>query len=158
MATPVSCTRVRAQLLALLFGLGCAASLCAQTLPFAGRWRLDAPAGAAAGPTALTIKDDSLSWSGPAKSAPTCVQQFVLQNERPGSVYRDGHGIKFVAGAPGSLPTYLLKLRASTCGDIERAVRISYPLVYRTDRIDVIEYVMGKPVSSRRFLRLRRKK
>lgn len=143
----------RARLLALLFGLACTPPLLAQALPFAGRWVLDAPAGTQAPYTALTIKNDSMAWSGPNKAAPKCVDEFVVRNERPGSVYVDGHGTKFVAGALGSLPTYLLKLSASTCGTLELDVRITYPLVYRTNRIDVIDYVAGKPVSSRRFRR-----
>jgi hypothetical protein len=140
-------------LLAILLGLGASPSLFAQSLPFTGRWLLDDGPAAQAPYTSLTIKGERLSWSGPDKSAPGCVQEFVLKPEKPGSVYLDGRGTKFVAGAKGSLPTYLLQLRSSTCGRVGEGVRISYPLVYDTRHIEVIEYVNGKPVSVRRFRR-----
>jgi hypothetical protein len=142
-----------ARLLALVLGLGAAPSLLAQSLPFTGRWLLDDRTEAQASYTVLTIKGETMAWSGPDKSAPRCVQEFALKKETPGSVYLDGRGIKFVAGVKGSLPTYLLQLRSSTCGAVGGDVRISYPLVYDTRHIDVIEYVNGKPVSSRRFRR-----
>jgi hypothetical protein len=142
-------------LLAVLLGLGAAPSVLAQSLPFSGRWLLDDGAAAPAPYTSLAVKGGSLSWSGPDKSAPECVQEFVLKTEQPGSVYRDGRGVKVVAGAKGSLPTYLLQLRSSTCGRAGEDVRISYPLVYDTRHIEVIEYVGGKPVSARRFRRKR---
>jgi hypothetical protein len=144
---------MRARLLALVLGLGAAPSLLAQSLPFTGRWLLDDRTQAQASYTVLTIKGETMAWSGPDKSAPRCVQEFVLKKETPGSVYLDGRGTKFVAGVKGSLPTYLLQLRSSTCGGVGQDVRISYPLVYDTRHIDVIEYVNGKPVSSRRFRR-----
>jgi hypothetical protein len=144
---------MRARLLALVLGLGAAPSLLAQSLPFTGRWLLDDRTQAQASYTVLTIKGETMAWSGPDKSAPRCVQEFVLKKETPGSVYLDGRGTKFVAGVKGSLPTYLLQLRSSTCGGVGEDVRISYPLVYDTRHIDVIEYVNGKPVSSRRFRR-----
>jgi hypothetical protein len=144
---------MRARLLAVVLGLGVAPSVLAQSLPFAGRWLLDDRPDAQAPYTALTIKGESLSWSGPDKSALACVQEFVLKKEKPGTEYADGRGIKFVAGVKGSMPTYLLQLRSSTCGRTGEDVRISYPLVYDTRHIEVIEYVSGKPVSSRRFRR-----
>ena len=149
--------RTRARLLAILLGLGAAPSLLAQSLPeslpFSGRWLLDDQAQAQAAYTVLSIKGGRMAWRGPDKSAPGCVQEFALKPEAPGSIYRDGRGIKFVAGAKGSLPTYLLQLRSSTCGRAGEDVRISYPLVYDTRHIEVIEYVNGKPVSARRFRR-----
>jgi hypothetical protein len=151
--TPCWSARRWARLLALTVGLGAAPSLLAQPLPFTGRWLLDDRAQTSASYTVLSIKGESMSWSGPDKSVPRCVQEFVLKRETPGSVYLDGRGIKFVAGAKGSLPTYLLQLRSSTCGRVDEDVRISYPLVYDTRHIEVIEYVSGKPVSSRRFRR-----
>jgi hypothetical protein len=138
---------------AILFCLAAAPSVSAQPLPFDGRWLLDDHTEAQASQTVLTIKGDSMSWGGPNKSAPGCVQEFVVKKENPGTVYVDGHGRKFLAGVPGSLPTYLLKLRTSTCGRIDEDVRISFPLVYDTRHIELIEYVNGKPVSSRRFRR-----
>jgi hypothetical protein len=149
---PASAGR-RARLLALVLGLGAAPSVLAQSLPFTGRWLLDDRPDAQAPYLILTIKDDSMSWSGPDKSAPRCMQQFVLKKESPGSVYLDGRGVKFVAGTKGSLPTYLLTLRSSSCGRVGEDVRISYPLVYDTGHIEVIEYVNGKPLGSRRFRR-----
>jgi hypothetical protein len=141
----------RARVLAAVIGLGCAQSVLAQDVPFAGSWLLDEQPGAAASAyPVLTIEGDKLSWGGPQKSAPTCVQQFVLQNEKPGTMYVNGRGTKFVAGVAGSLPTYLLKLRANSCAD---AVRIIYPMVYRTGQIEVLEYVNGKVVSVQRLHR-----
>ena len=94
-----------------------------------------------------------MTWRGPDKSAPACVQPFTLKKESPGTVYTNGHGTKFVAGALGSLPTYLLTLGPATCGSPAEEVRISFPLVYDIKHIEFIEYVHGKPVSSRRFYR-----
>ncbi len=144
-------------LFAFLLGLGCAPSLLAQQLPFAGRWLLDAQADAQAASraryTVLSVKDDRLRWSGPDKSVPPCEQEFALKKEKPGTVYLDGRGTRFLAGFPGSIPTYLLTLRSSTCGRAGEDVRIRYPLIYDTRHIEVIEYENGKPVSSRRFHR-----
>jgi hypothetical protein len=142
-----------ARWLAVFIGLVCAPPLLAEPLPFAGRWLLDDGSRPQAVYTNLTIKGESMSWSGSKKSTPGCVQQFVLKKENPGTVYLNGQGTKFVAGFKGSLPTYLLKLGASTCSSTAVDVRISYPLVYDTRHIDLIEYVDGKPVSSRRFVR-----
>jgi hypothetical protein len=140
-------------LLAMLAGLVCAPSAMAQSVPFAGRWLLDAPADAQAAYTRLTVKGERMTWSGADKSAPGCVQEFALKQERPGTVYVDGRGTRFVAGMKGSIPTYLLQLRTSTCGGVGQDVRIRYPLVYDTTHIEVIDYVNGKPVGSRRFRR-----
>ena len=140
-------------LLSFLLGLGCAPSLLAQPLPFAGRWLLDTQPASRAGYTVLSVKDDRLRWSGPNKSVPPCEQEFVLKKEKPGTVYLDGSGTRFLAGFPGSIPTYLLTLRSSTCGRAGEDVRIRYPLIYDTRHIEVIEYENGKPVSSRRFHR-----
>lgn len=141
-------------LLVFLFGLGCAPSVLAQSLPFSGRWLLDddRPAGQA-GYTVLTVKGERLGWSGADKKLPPCVQEFDLINEKPGTVYLDGRGTKFLAGVPGSIPTYLLKLNSSTCGRAGENLRIRYPLIYDTQHIEVIDYVGGRPVSSRRFHR-----
>jgi hypothetical protein len=141
----------RARLLAILFGLGCTPALHAAPLPFAGRWLPDDSQAAEAPATILTIKDASLSWRGPDKSAPACTREFVLRTEKPGTVYRDGRGTRFVAGAKGSLPTYLLQLGAGNCDSPADEMRISYYLVYDIKHIEVIEYAKGKPVSSRRF-------
>jgi hypothetical protein len=137
-------------LLAGLAGLACSTPVLAQSLPFAGRWLLDERPDAPAAYTRLTVKGESMRWSGPAAS-PSCVQAFVVKQEKPGTVYVDGRGTRFVAGMKGSIPTYLLQLRTSTCGGIGDDVRIRYPLVYDTTHIEVIEYVNGKPVRSRRF-------
>jgi hypothetical protein len=141
-------------LLAVLLGLACAPAALAQSLPFSGKWLLDEDPKAPAAPyTVLRIEDGRLRWTGPARSTPECVQEFVLQEEKPGTVYVDGRGTRFVAGLNGSIPTYLLQLRASTCGRAGEATRIRYPLVYDTRHIEVIGYVGGKPVSARRFHR-----
>jgi hypothetical protein len=145
--------RARSLALVLVLGLGCAPSLLAQSLPLAGRWLLEERPDAQSPYTVLTIKDMRLSWSGPTPSSPKCVQQFVLQNETPGTVYADGHGTRFVAGVKGSIPTYLLKLGASTCGGAGEQVRIRFPLIYDTKHIEFIEYANGKPATSRRFRR-----
>jgi hypothetical protein len=139
--------------LAMLLGLACAPSVLAQSLPFTGKWLLDDGSEAQAVYTVLTIKGERLSWSGPNKSAPGCVQEFVVKKETPGAVYVDGRGTKFLAGVQGSIPTYLLQLRTSTCGRVGEDVRIRYPLVYDISHIEVIEYVNGKPLGSRRFHR-----
>jgi hypothetical protein len=143
----------RARLLAIVLGLGWAPSLLAQPFPFNGRWLPDNPPAAPPGYTALTVKGATLTWSGPTKSAPKCVQQFELKNEKPGTVYVDGRGTKFVSGVPGSIPTYLLKISDSTCGNAGEDLRIRYALVYDVTHIEIIEYVNGKPVTSRRFHR-----
>lgn len=144
-------SRCWARIVATLFGLGCASSVLAGSPPFTGRWLLDDQPGAQAAYTILTVKAENMSWSGPNKSGPRCVQEFSLKKEAPGTVYANGRGTKFVAGAPGSLPTYLLKLGAGTCGSPGDEVRISFPLVYDTRRMELIEYQNGKPISARRF-------
>jgi hypothetical protein len=145
---------ILARLFALLIGLGITPSLLAQTLPFDGRWLPDEGLEQAEY-TALSIKGERISWTGPDKASPTCVQEFVVKPERPGTVYVDGRGTRFVAGVKGSIPTYLLQLRTSSCGRAGENLRIRYPLVYDTRHIEIIEYVGGKPVSSRRFHRMK---
>ncbi len=137
-----------------LLGLACAPAALAQTLPFDGTWLLDEdPKAPAAAYTVLNIADNTMTWTGPARSAPTCVQAFELKEEKPGTVYIDGRGTRFVAGLKGSIPTFLVQLQGSTCGRAGEQTRIRYPLVYDTMHIEVIGYVAGKPVSSRRFHR-----
>ena len=143
---------LRAWLPVLACGLGGTPPLLAQDLPFNGRWLLDNPPAQAAY-TRLVIKDARMSWSGPDTSLPKCAQQFVLKPERPGTMYTNAHGTKFMAGVTGSLPTYLFKIGDSTCARSVEEVRISFPLVYDTRHIEVIEYVGGKPLSFRRFHR-----
>jgi len=139
---------------AMLLGLACAPLAMAQSLPFSGQWLLDQdPHALAAAYTVLRIEDGRLRWTGAARSTPECVQEFVLKQETPGTVYVDGHGTRFVAGVKGSIPTYLLQLGSSTCGRAGEQTRIRYPLVYDTRHIEVIGYVGGKPVSARRFHR-----
>jgi hypothetical protein len=140
---------LRSPLFALI--LGCASSALAEPLTFHGRWLPDDDQDAAY--ASLTIKESTISWRGPDKSTPACVRDFVQKPERPGTVYRDGRGTKFVAGAPGSMPTYLLLLRPGSCGSPGEQVRISFPLVYDINHIEFIEYVAGKPVSARRLHR-----
>jgi hypothetical protein len=151
--------RRRVRRLATILGLCCAAPVLAQTLPqtlpFSGRWQLENPTQAQAPYAVLSVKGDRLAWSAAKKAPPTCVQQFEVKQEKPGTVYTDGRGTRFVAGAPGSIPTYLLKLGTTTCPGIEEEVRIRYPLIYDIAHIEIIEYVKGKPVSSRRFSRLK---
>lgn len=141
-------------LFAVLLGLACAPSVLAQSLPFAGKWLLDQdPKAPPAAYTVLNIDEGVMTWTGPTKSTPECVQEFVLKEEKPGTVYIDGRGTRFVAGLKGSIPTYLLQLRASTCGRAGETTRIRYPLVYDTRHIEVIGYAGGRPVSARRFHR-----
>jgi len=140
-------------LFAVLLGLACAPAALAQSLPFAGKWLLDEDPKAPAAYTVLTIEGSTLTWTGPARSTPKCVQEFALKEEKPGTVYVDGGGTRFVAGLKGSIPTYQLQLRSSTCGRAGETTRIRYPLVYDTRHIEVIGYVAGKPVSARRFHR-----
>jgi len=140
-------------LLALVLGLDCAQSALAQSLPFKGRWLLDDQPGTQATYTSLTIKDASMSWRGPDKSTPPCTQEFTLKKEAPGTTWVNGRGTKFIAGVTGSLPTYLLQLSANGCAGGAQEVRISYPLVYDTTHIELIDYANGKPVSSRRLHR-----
>lgn len=137
----------------LLLLLGAAQSAAAQTLPFTGRWLLDDGPGPRAAYTRLAVDDGRLTWTGPDPATPPCVQDFVLKRERPGTVYVDGRGTRFVAGLKGSIPSYLLHLRASSCGRAGEDTRIRYPLVYDSRHIEVIGYVNGKPVSARRFHR-----
>lgn len=145
---------VVAHLSSLLLGLACTPAVLAQSLPFAGKWLLDEdPKAPAAAYTMLDIGEGAMTWTGSAKSTPRCVQEFALKEEKPGAVYVDGRGTRFVAGLKGSIPTYLLQLRASTCGRAGETTRIRYPLVYDTRHIEVIGYVGGKPVSARRFHR-----
>jgi hypothetical protein len=140
-----------ARLVAVVAGLGCSASVLAEPVPFAGRWIADDQA--ASPYTTLTVKGDTIAWHGPDKSVPKCVRQFAVRQEKPGTVYVNAHGTKFVAGAKGSIPTYLLQLDGGTCGSASSAVRISYPLIYDTRHIELIEYAAGKPVGVRRFHR-----
>jgi hypothetical protein len=143
--------------LAALFGLACAGPAFAQSLPqslpFTGRWLLDDDPGPTAAYTRLDIDDGRMTWTGPDKATPSCVQAFVVKPERPGTVYVDGRGTRFLAGVKGSIPTWLLQLRSSSCGRAGEDTRIRYPLVYDTQHIEVIGYVNGKPVSARRFHR-----
>jgi hypothetical protein len=139
--------------LAMLAGLACAPAVLAQSVPFAGRWLQDDGPGPRMAYTRLAIDGERMTWSGPDKATPVCVQEFVLKPERAGTVYVDGRGTRFLAGVKGSIPTYLVQLRSSTCGRAGEDTRIRYPLVYDTQHIEVIGYVKGKPVSSRRFHR-----
>jgi len=170
--------RAGARLLAVAAALGWASCACAQGqgraaapaqasaqvaanvsaqphgLPFAGRWLRDAQAGAPPRYPVLVIDKDSMTWRGADKSVPDCVQPFTLRPEQPGSVYADGRGRKFVAGAKGSFPTYLLDVGAGTCGSGAGAqARISYPLAYDVAHIEFIDYANGKPVGVRHFHR-----
>lgn len=143
----------RTCLLALVLGLGCTQPVLAQSLPFKGHWLLDEQPGTQATYTSLIIKDANMTWRGPDKSTPPCTQEFTLKKEARGTTWVNGRGTKFIAGVPGSLPTYLLALSANNCAGGAREVRISYPLVYDTRHIEVIEYANGKPVTSRRLHR-----
>ena len=145
----------RARWLAIVCGLAYGSPLLAQPLPFSGRWLVDDGLAAGGSHPILVIKDATMAWKGTDRSAPACAQPFELKKERPGTVYTDARGTKFVAGTPGSIPTYLLRLSPGTCDNPAEEVRISYPLIYDVNHIEVVEYVAGKPVSARR---LRRKK
>lgn len=147
------CRVLPAVVFGLVLGLGCAAPVLAQSFPLKGRWLLDPSSEEPASHPILTIADGRMTWTGTTRSVPPCVQQFVVKKENPGTVYTDGNGTRFVAGVPGSIPTYLLTLNTSTCGGAGEDVRIRFPLVYDTDHIDIIEYANGKPLSTRRFHR-----
>jgi hypothetical protein len=140
-----------ARLVAIVAGLGFSASVQAEPVPFAGRWLADDPAESPY--TTLTVKGDTMAWHGRDKSVPKCVRQFAVRQEKPGTMYTNARGTKFVAGAKGSIPTYLLQLDDGTCGSGSSAVRINYPLIYDTQHIELIEYAAGKPVGVRRFHR-----
>lgn len=142
--------RCRARLFAFVLGLACAAPLLAAPLPLHGRWLPDEPE---AGRAVLTIKEATLSWRGRNPPAPACAQDYVLIKERPGTVYTDGRGTKFVAGSPGSIPTYLMTLGAGTCGTPGEQVRVRFPLIYDINHIEFIEYAAGRPVNARRLHR-----
>lgn len=142
--------RARLRLLTLVAGLGVSPSLLAEPLLYVGKWIPDAQASS---DWLLTIKDTSMSWRGPDKSALACVQALELKKEKPGTVYGDGRGKRFVAGSLGSLPTYLFKLGPDTCGGPADQVRISFPLVYDTQHIELIEYAGGKPLTVRHLHR-----
>lgn len=150
---------MRARRFAIALGLGWAAAasaaFAAETagLPFAGRWLRDAQPGAQPRYPVLVVDAGRMTWRGADKSVPDCVQPFVLHPEKPGTVYTDGRGRKFVAGAKGSFPTYLLDVGASSCGGAGAQARISYPLPYDAQNIEFIDYVGGKPVGVRRFHR-----
>lgn len=154
-------TRRRLRLLAnvagVILGLGHGAALLAQTsplpLPYAGSWLLDDPAAPSNAATRLTIDGARLSLRGRDRSQPACVQDFVQQKEKPGTVYANGQGKRFVASASGSFPTFLLKIGTSTCGGAVDHVRISFPLPYNKDQMEFIDYAQGKPLSARRFHR-----
>lgn len=140
-----------ARLVAVVAGLGFSSAVLAEPVPFAGRWLADDPDGSPY--TTLTVKGDTMSWHGRDKSVPKCVRQFAVQPERPGTVYTNARGTKFIAGFKGSIPTYLLQLDGGTCGSSGSAVRINYPLIYDTQHIELIEYAGGKPVGVQRFHR-----
>ena len=141
----------RARLVAVVARLGCAGSVLAEPAPFSGRWLADDDA--ASPYTTLTVKGDTLAWHGPDKSVPKCVRKFTLLTEKPGTVYTNARGTKFIAGAKGSIPTYLLRLDGGTCGSGSTAVRINYPLIYDTRHIEVVEYAAGRPIGAQRFHR-----
>jgi len=143
-------SRWRARLLAIIAGFGVSPFLLAEPLPYIGKWIPDAQASS---DWTLTVKDTSMSWRGPDKSAPACVQAFELKTEKPGTVYIDGRGFRFVAGSLGSLPTYLFRLGPNTCGGPADEVRISFPLVYDRQHIELIEYAGGKPLTVRHLHR-----
>jgi hypothetical protein len=148
--------KAAARLCAVVMGLGCSPSLPAQDLLFTGRWLPDEQAAAPGAYAVLTIEAARMAWHGTGgitAAPPACSRDFTLQAEKPGTEYADGRGTRFVAGTAGSLPTYLLKVTASTCGGKEDAIRISFPRAYDRAHMELIQYVQGKPVSARRFHR-----
>jgi hypothetical protein len=139
-----------------LLCLACAASApsaLAQAPQFTGHWKSDNPASAA--PDAvLTIEGASLSWRPKRHAPPMCSGTFALQAEKPGSVYVDGRGKKFVGGAIGSFPTYLLKVDPGTCGGGADSWRLSFPLAYDRVHMALTEYRNGRPIGFRRLRRV----
>jgi hypothetical protein len=142
-----------AQLCTAAVAFGCSPALSAQELLFTGRWVPDIQAAAPGAYAVLTIEAARMSWHDASMTSPGCSRDFALQPEKPGTEYADGRGTRFVAGTAGSLPTYLLKVTASTCGGKEDAIRISFPRAYDRAHMELIQYVQGKPVSARRFHR-----
>jgi len=145
--------KAAARLCAVVAGLGCSPALLAQDLLFTGRWVPDDQAAAPGAYAVLAIEAARMSWHGAKTAPPGCGRDFTLQAEKPGTEYADGRGTRFVAGTAGSLPTYLLKVTASTCGGKEDAIRISFPRAYDRAHMELVQYVQGKPVSARRFHR-----
>jgi len=136
----------------ILIACVCAPAL-AQPAPaddqFIGRWKSDNPASAT--PDALlTIEGAAFTWRPNAKAPPQCRGTFARQNEKPGTVYLDAHGRKFVAGAIGSFPTYLLKVDPGTCGGAD-GWRISFPVPYDRRHMELTEYVGGRPTGYRKM-------
>lgn len=144
---------VRATLAATLLGLGMASAVAAEPQLFLGKWKSDNPASTT--PDAvLTFDGDTLSWRPRDKAPPQCSGTFALQPEKPGTVYVNGLGRKFVAGAIGSFPSYLLNVNPGTCGGTADQWRVSFPLAYDRRHMEVTEYKDGKAMAYRRLQRV----
>jgi hypothetical protein len=143
--------------IALALGGGIATTATAQDdsagYRFTGQWKSDNPASSA--PDAiLTLEGTALSWRPNGKAPPMCRGTFALQAEKPGSVYQDARGRKFVAGAVGSFPTFLLSVDPGTCGGGADQWRISFPLPYDRRHMELTEYRGGRPIGYRRMQRV----
>lgn len=164
-ASPFASPACRAALLGIVLGLGCAHPLWAQALQsqapqshgpqFVGHWQSDGAGTAAEAPSAiLSLDEATLSWRPQRRAAPVCKGSFTLTQERPGTVYRNARGEKFVAGSPGSFPTFLLKVNPGSCGGSADAWRLSFPLAYDRRHMELTEYQAGRPIGYRRMLRV----
>lgn len=143
-----------ATLAGIVLALGCAPSALAKPPQYEGHWQADGNAAASGTPSAiLTIEGTKLSWRPKRKGRPVCAGSFARLDEKPGTVYRDAAGRKFVAGALGSFPTFLLQVDPGTCASTADQWRISFPLAYDKRHMELIEYRNGRPVGARRFVR-----
>jgi hypothetical protein len=143
-----------AALASLCLTLNCApaAQAQAETPQFLGHWKSDNPASTA--PDAvLTIEGATVSWHPKRGAKPMCSGTFALQAEKPGTVYLDAHGRKFVAGMIGSLPTFLLKVDPGTCGGGADAWRLSFPRAYDRRHMELTEYRNGRAIAFRKMQR-----
>lgn len=151
--------RLNARLI-LMLGCAAAAQVQAQTPSptqaaapqFMGKWKSANPASTT--PDAiLTIEGAAVSWRAAPGAKPMCSGAFALQAEKPGTVYLDAKGRKFVAGVIGSFPTFLLKVDPGTCGGGADGWRLSFPLAYDRGHMELTEYRNGRPIAFRRMQR-----
>ena len=119
---------------------------------YIGHWKADGDA-APDMPAILSLEGATLALRPKPKARPVCKGAFALQPEKPGTVYRNAEGRKFVAGSLGSLPTFLLNIEPGTCPVTASQWRISFPLPYDRRHMELIEYQGGRATGSRRYVR-----
>jgi hypothetical protein len=145
--------RWRAGLAAAVFSLAGVPAPAAPPAPFFGTW-IDAAGCCDMGEAKLTIEGNTVTWNGTAKTPAACSTTFALEKEAAGTVYRDARGRRFLAGMPGSLPTFLLRIDPRACGGRADRIRVSFPLAYDKRHIELSEYRDGRPVGYRRLVRI----